>query len=250
MRNVKLTLAYEGTDFSGWQVQPDAPTIQGAVTEVLRRVTREEVQLDGAGRTDAGVHARCQVAHFHTGSRLTPREFQHALNSLLPTTIRVMSAEEVAAEFHARHSATAKTYSYRIYRGEVAPPFVARYVLHAPWPLAEGAMSEAARLFEGQHDFSMFSASPGGDEGEGAEDTVRVIYSSLLKREGEELRYTVHGRSFLRYMVRRMVGTLLEVGRSRMTPADIPPLFDLRDRSRGGPTAPAQGLCLESVEYP
>lgn len=250
MRNIKLTLAYDGTDFSGWQIQPGAPTIQGAVTEVLRRVTQEEVQLYGAGRTDAGVHALGQVAHFQTGSRLAPAEFQHALNALLPATIRVMHAEEVAPEFHARHSAIAKTYSYRIFRGEVAPPFSARYVLHVPWPLDEAAMMEAARLFEGQHDFTMFSAAPGGDADAQDANTLRTIFSSLVKREGSELRYTVYGRSFLRYMVRRMVGTLLEVGRGRVAAAEIPPLFDLRDRSRTGPTAPPQGLCLDSIEYP
>ena len=203
----------------------------------------------GAGRTDAGVHALGQVAHFHTESRIAPAEFQHALNSLLPATIRAMSVEEMAPEFHARHSATAKTYAYRIFRGEVAPPFSARYVLHAPWPLDEAAMMKAARLFEGQHDFTMFSAAPGGDEEDPAENPVRAIFSSLLKREGPELRYTIHGRSFLRYMVRKLVGTLLEVGRGRLAPADIPRLFELRDRARSGPTAPPHGLCLESIEY-
>lgn len=264
---IKLTLAYDGTDFCGWQVQPGKPTIQGALNDVLRRITQEKVTVHGAGRTDSGVHAEGQVAHFKTASQMATVDFQRALNALLPPSVRVGAAEEVGPDFHARHQAVAKTYVYRIYRGPIVPPFAWRYVLHYPYPLDEDAMREAARLFEGEHDFTSFAAPTGGEEDEASErakpSPVRVILKSeicVAGREaaatskngdepGHELIYTVRGRSFLRYMVRKMVGTLLEVGRGRMAPQDIAKLFELRDRARSGPTAPPQGLCMHSVEY-
>jgi len=265
---IKLTLAYDGTDFCGWQVQPGKPTIQGALNDVLRRITQEKVTVHGAGRTDAGVHAEGQVAHFKTDSYMAPAEFQRALNALLPPSVRIGAAEEVGPDFHARHQALAKTYVYRIYRGTVVPPFAYRYVLHYPYPLDEDAMREAARLFEGEHDFTSFAAPTGGEEDASSErgqpSLVRVIYESqvsVVGREadegqsangaqpGYELVYTVRGRSFLRYMVRKMVGTLLEIGRGRMAPQDIVKLFEMRDRSRSGPTVPPHGLCMQSVEY-
>lgn len=263
MRVIKLTLAYDGTDFHGWQVQPGKPTIQGAVNDVLRRITQEHITVHGAGRTDAGVHAEGQVAHFKTASMMGPREFQRALNALLPPAIRVLAAEEVERNFHARHQAVIKTYCYRIYRGAIVPPFLWRYVLHYPYPLDEEAMGRASRVFEGQHDFTSFSA-PGAADGEGEEarkpSPVKTILESRWHREpggneasgsaGEyEMIYTVRGRSFLRYMVRKLVGTLLEVGRGRLTEQDIARLFELRDRSRSGPTAPPHGLVMKAVEY-
>ena len=148
MRNIKLTLAYDGTDFYGWQIQPGRATIQGAVTDVVRKITQEKMIIHAAGRTDAGVHALGQVAHFRTQSHLTAQEFQRALNALLPSAIRTMSAEEVGPDFHARWQAQAKTYQYRIFRGRVVPPFEWRYVLHYPFPLDAASMAQAARLFE------------------------------------------------------------------------------------------------------
>ncbi|MGH9789963.1 MAG: tRNA pseudouridine(38-40) synthase TruA, partial [Candidatus Acidiferrales bacterium] len=273
MRNIKLTLAYDGTDFCGWQVQPGKPTIQGALNDVLRRITQEEITVHGAGRTDAGVHAEGQVAHFRTESALAATEFQRALNALLPPAVRVRTAQEVDGRFHARHQAVAKTYVYRIYRGEVAPPFLWRYVLHYPYPLDEEAMRVAAPLFEGEHDFTSFAALSGAVEDESGRSRkfspVKTILQSELRivRSGEsadgaggvcasqnslsggELVYLVRGRSFLRYMVRKMAGTLLEIGRGRMAPQDITKLFELRDGSRSGPTVAPQGLCMHSVEY-
>jgi tRNA pseudouridine38-40 synthase len=223
---------------------------------------------------------------------LTPAEFQRAFNALLPPTIRVLAAEEVGPDFHARWQATAKTYCYRIFRGHVVPPFAWRYFLHYPYSLDLPAMAEAARLFEGERDFASFAASSGSEDDDRERTTVRVIFRSellacaatrpalggakterhagagdacggaagvdiasglevlALPPEAEELVYVVRGRSFLRYMVRKIVGTLLDVGRGKLGVADIPPLFDLRDRSRSGPTVPPQGLCLASVEYP
>jgi len=291
MRNIKLTLAYDGTEFHGWQVQPGQPTIQGALSDVVRKLTEERIAVHAAGRTDAGVHALGQVAHFKTQSNLSTAEFQRAFNALLPPAIRVVGAEEVGPDFHARWQAVSKTYGYRIYRGRVVPPFLWRYVLHYPYPLDEPAMAEAARLFEGEHDFSAFAASSGSEEEDRDRSPVRRIFRSEVfcpekslttehtehtenKRQApascasfasstsstsfasfetcstQQLIYLVRGQSFLRYMVRKMVGTLIEVGKGRLVPEDIPRLFELRDRSRSGPTVPAHGLCLVSVEYP
>jgi tRNA pseudouridine38-40 synthase len=251
MKNIKLTLAYDGSSFHGWQFQPGLPTVQAAINHAASQITQDKIVVHGASRTDAGVHALAQVAHFKTHSDLAAEEFQRALNALLPPTIRVMAAEEMGMDFHSRWHAQAKTYRYRIYRGSVVPPFEHGRVLHFPWPLDDSAMAAAAPLFEGEHDFTSFAASTGADEDDGERNMLRVIFSSEIVRESsDELGYIVRGRSFLRYMVRKIVGTLLEVGRGRISPQDIPALFDARDRSRSGPTVPAEGLYLVSLEYP
>src|SRR5579859_7275631 len=251
MRYFKLTIAYDGTDFHGWQIQSNKPTIQGEIVNVLRRITRENVQLHAAGRTDAGVHALGQVGSFRTLSTLSAAEFQRALNALLPPTIRIAGAEEVGPDFHARWSARGKTYRYRLYRGKVVPPSVWRYVQHYPFPLDEDAMRMAASRFVGPHDFASFAASTGSEDDDKERSTVREIYASDLasSEDGEELVYTVRGRSFLRYMVRKMVGTLLDVGRGKLVPDDIPRLYQLRDRAKSGPTVPPQGLCMVEVMH-
>jgi tRNA pseudouridine38-40 synthase len=252
MRNIKLTISYDGASFHGWQYQPGMPTIQGAVNEAARRITQEKIVAHGASRTDAGVHALGQVAHFKTQSALSPLEFQRALNALLPPAIRIVAAEEMGHDFHARWSAQGKTYRYRIYRGRVLPPFEHGRALHYPWPLDEERMAEAARLFEGKHDFSSFAASSGSEDDDRDRNMVRVILSSEIVRESndEGIAYVVRGRSFLRYMVRKMVGTLIEVGKGRLVRQDIEQLFKLRDRSRSGATVPPEGLYLVSLEYP
>lgn len=273
MKNFKLTLAYDGTDFHGWQIQPGRLTIQGAVVEVAERLVGTRTVVQGAGRTDAGVHALGQVANFRANTRLKPPELQRAFNALLPPAIRVVHAEEVEPRFHSRWDALAKTYQYRIYRARVQSPFHRFYSLHYPFPLDEAAMAAAARLFEGEHDFTGFAASAGHEEGRGEANPIREVFSSELIRTSspsfppevqgenrashliagigeEELVYRVRGKSFLRHMVRKLVGTLLEVGRGRLAPAQVPELFELRDRSRSGPNVPPQGLTLISVEYP
>src|SRR6202023_1817523 len=233
MRYFKLTIAYDGTDFHGWQIQTNKPTVQGEIVNVLRRITQENVQLHAAGRTDAGVHALGQVGSFRTLSGLSAEEFQRALNALLPASIRIVAVEEVGPNFHARWSALGKTYRYRLYRGRVVPQSLWRYVLHYPFPLDEDAMRIAASRYVGPHDFAAFAASTGSEDDDKERSTVREIYSSELARseDGEELVYTVRGRSFLRYMVRKMVGTLLEVGRGKLRPEDIERLYELRDPS-------------------
>jgi tRNA pseudouridine38-40 synthase len=251
MRYFRLTIAYDGTDFHGWQIQANKPTVQGEIVAVLRRLTQENVQLPGAGRTDAGVHALGQVASFRTQSALSAGEFQRALNALLPPAIRIVSAEETGPDFSARWSAKGKVYRYRLYRGKVVPPMLWRYVLHYPFPLNEEAMKEAAGKFVGVHDFTSFAASTGSEDDDKERNMEREIYSTELNRtdDGEELWFTVHGRSFLRYMVRKMVGTLLEVGRGKLSPADIETLYELKDRSKSGPTVPPQGLFMVRVDH-
>ena len=252
MRYFKLTIAYDGTDFHGWQMQANKSTVQGEIVTVLQRLTQENIQLHGAGRTDAGVHALGQVGSFRTQSALSALEFHRALNALLPATIRIVSAEEVGPEFNARWSAKGKVYRSRIYRGKVVPPFLWRYVLHYPFLLDEEAMREAAARFVGVHDFSSFAASTGSEDDDKERNMEREIFGTELKRtdDGEELWFTVRGRSFLRYMVRKMVGTLLEVGRGKLDPVDIDRLYELKDRSKSGPTVPPQGLCMVAVEHP
>jgi tRNA pseudouridine38-40 synthase len=236
------------------------------LTDALRQLApRDPIELailHGAGRTDAGVHADGQVANFQTGATLTTEEFARAFNSLLPPAIRVLHAEEVSLDFHARHQATAKTYRYRICRSGAASPFNWRYVLHYPGPLDFAAMSAAAREFEGHHDFATFAASTGSEEDDSERLTQRTILSSQMvwdapntasagsaSSDAVEWVYEVRGRSFLRNMVRKIAGTLLEVGRGRLTPEDIPRLIAQADRTASGPTAPPQALCLHSVEY-
>jgi tRNA pseudouridine38-40 synthase len=251
MRYFKLTIAYDGTDFHGWQIQAEKPTIQGEIVSVLRRLTQEHVYLHGAGRTDAGVHALGQVGSFRTQSALSAEEFQRALNALLPQAIRIVGSEEVGPDFDARWSARGKIYRYRIYRGKVVPPMIWRYVLHYPFPLDEEAMRDAAARFAGTHDFASFAASTGSEEDDKERSTEREMFSAELVRspDNEELVFTVRGRSFLRYMVRKMVGTLLDVGRGRLKPDDIDRLFELRDRSKSGPTVPPQGLVMVEVQH-
>jgi tRNA pseudouridine38-40 synthase len=251
MRYLKLTIAYDGTDFHGWQIQANKLTVQGEIVSVLRRLTQENIQLHGTGRTDAGVHALGQVASFRTQSNLSALEFQRALNALLPPTIRIVGSEETGPDFSARWSAKGKVYRYRIYRGKVLPPVLWRYVLHYPFPLDEDAMREAAARFVGTHDFSSFAASTGSEEDDKERNMLREIFSAELKRsdDGQELWFTVHGRSFLRYMVRKMVGTLLDVGRGKLKPDDIDRLYELKDRSKSGPTVPPHGLFMVRVDH-
>jgi tRNA pseudouridine38-40 synthase len=251
MRYFKLTIAYDGTDFHGWQMQANKPTIQGEIVNVLQRLTQEKIILHGTGRTDAGVHALGQVASFRTQSHLSAEEFQRALNALLPPTIRIVGAEEVGPDFNARWSARGKIYRYRLYRGKVVPPMIWRFVLHYPFPLDEEAMRDAAARFVGTHDFASFAASTGSEDDDKERSSEREIYSTELVRtpDNEELVFTVNGRSFLRYMVRKMVGTLLDVGRGKLTPGDIDRLYELKDRSKSGPTVPPQGLVMVKVEH-
>lgn len=249
-RNIKLTLAYDGYDFAGWQVQPDRPTIQGTLVSVIEQITGGKTLPQGSGRTDAGVHAMAQVANVSIESPIPVKNFRKALNDLLPRSIRVLNVEEVAADFHARKSARAKTYQYRIYREDICPPFLARYVYHHAYPLNEVAMAEAAGVVAGEHDFTSFAAVDPEVRKEADEvSNVRTIYSSTWERMNEEFLYVVRGNGFLHHMVRNLVGAFLMIGKGNLTCKDLRRILELRDRSAAAATAPASGLFLVSVEY-
>ena len=260
MRNLRLILSYDGTDLAGWQVQPGRTTVQGALASAIGRLSGENVLPQGSGRTDAGVHALAQVASFATASTIPVENWMKALNDILPPSIRVLEVTEAAPEFHARKSARAKTYRYRIYRGAICPPFLARYVWHYPYPLEESAMVGAARVVVGEHDFTSFAAvDQERVERMSASEhirttnirttNIRTIFASSWTREGEELIYTVRGNGFLHHMVRNLVGTFLLVGKGTVSLEDLRRILDARGRTAAGPTAPASGLYLVEVEY-
>jgi tRNA pseudouridine38-40 synthase len=261
-RNLKITLAYDGSEFHGWQVQPGLRTVQGTLAECIQRLTGEEVLPQGSGRTDAGVHALAQVASVRLDSPIPERNLVVALNNILPLSVRVNRIEVVGDAFHARHSARAKTYRYRIYRKDICPPFLARYVFHDPYPMNEEALIRASEQVVGKHDFTSFAASDPernarmteGGENEGASHlgittNIRTIHSSQWVRTDEELVYTVRGDGFLHHMVRNLVGTFLQVGKGAMKIEDVRAILAARNRSAAGPTAAACGLYLVSVEY-
>ncbi len=270
MRNLRLILSYDGADFAGWQVQPGRSTVQGELASAIGRLSGENVLPQGSGRTDAGVHALAQVASFATASTIPVENWRRALNDILPASIRVLQVIEAAPEFHARKSARAKTYRYRIYRGAICPPFLARYVWHYPYPLEEAVMVAAADVVVGEHDFTSFAAvDPERVERMAAEENVgvgksatthlqttnlqmtnvRTIFSSNWTREGAELIYTVRGSGFLHHMVRNLVGTFVLVGKGTLSREEFRRILDARDRTAAGPTAPASGLYLVEVEY-
>jgi tRNA pseudouridine38-40 synthase len=250
MRNLKLILSYDGSDFAGWQVQPDAVTVQGTLASAIGRVTGEKVLTQGSGRTDAGVHALAQVVTFVTESSVPTANFVKALNDVLPASVRVLEVEEAAAYFHARKSARAKTYRYRICRAAICPPFLARYLWHYPFPLDEQAMAQAASAVEGEHDFTSFAAVDPERGREGVPvSNVRRIFSSSWERQADEFVYTVKGSGFLHHMVRNLVGTFILVGKATLRTEDVTRILEARNRSAAGATAPASGLYLVGVEY-
>jgi tRNA pseudouridine38-40 synthase len=253
MQMWKLILAYDGSDFHGWQVQPGLRTIQSELASAIEHVTGEQVLPQGSGRTDTGVHALAQVASFALASPIPPPNLRRALNRALPPSIRITEATHAPSGFHARHSAIGKQYEYRIYRGEICPPELARYVYALAWPLDVAAMQQAAPLVLGTHDFSSFAAvDPDRTARMAADltiDNVRTLTHSAWHEEGDLLIYTVRGDGFLHHMVRNLVGTFLEVGRGQRRAADLAELISVRDRMAAGATAPARGLFLHSVSY-
>jgi tRNA pseudouridine38-40 synthase len=247
MRRIKILVSYDGTDYHGWQVQPGLPTIQGVLEQVIAQIEGRSVQVAGSGRTDAGVHAIGQVAAFSIENPIPVDNLRRAVNRLLPRDIRVLSAEEAVLDFHPRFQAKRKTYEYRIFRGEICSPFERRYVCHHPYPLAIEEMLAAAPLLEGQHDFTAFAASDDRDELELSK--VRAIFCSRLTLEGDRLIYRVTGSGFLKHMVRNIVGVLLEIGKGNLDRAGFLARLEPGCAIPAGPTAPARGLFLESVEY-
>jgi len=240
-----MTLAFDGTAYHGWQMQRNHPTVQGIVGAAIERITGGRVNLIGSGRTDAGTHARALVANFSSASQIPIENLIRGLNSLLPQDIRILSAREAPQDFHSQRSARSKVYRYQIYRGKVLPPHLAREHFHYPYPLDLDLMARGARVFSGRHDFASLAAQSGS----AVTDTVRRVYRSELKSIGRRLWYTVEADGFLHHMVRIIVGTLLHVGRRRMGLAELRGLFEKRDRTFAGFTAPARGLVLLRVRY-
>lgn len=244
-RNLLLTLAYDGTDWHGWQVQQNAATIQGNLEAALAKVTHETIRVTGASRTDAGVHAQGQACNFYTSSRIPTERIPYALNANLPGSIVVLTASEVELDFHARYQALGKRYVYEITNSPMPAALRRHFSYHVARPLDIGAMQQAANLLQGRHDFRSFQAA-----GSSVKETVRNLWR-LAVTEPEPGRILIHaeGEGFLYNMVRILVGTLLEVGSGKRLPAEMPAILASRDRSFAGPTVPPQGLCLERVFY-
>ncbi len=261
----KAILSYDGTPFHGWQIQPNAPTVQGTLAHAIQHITGELVLPQGSGRTDAGVHALAQVASFSLNAPIPPANFHRALNRALPPSIRILSIEHAAADFHARHSAARKTYEYRIHpTGTICSPMLAPFVWTCPLPLDLAILQQAATHILGTHDFTSFAAvDPDLSARTQTERPLssipyslvpspcftRTIHQSAWRQHEGLLIYRVTGSGFLHHMVRNLIGTFVEAG-SRRIPADsIPTILSARNRSAAGPTAPASGLFLVEVEY-
>lgn len=245
MKRVKLTVAYDGTNYSGWQVQPNGITIESQLNHHLSELLGEEIHVIGASRTDAGVHARGNVAVFDTSARMPAEKISYAMNTRLPEDIRIQESKEVAADFHPRYCNTVKTYEYKICNRRFPDPCSRLYSLFYYWDLDEKKMQQAADYLVGTHDFTSFCTSKPE-----VTDRVRTIYSLGVTRDGDMITVRVRGNGFLYNMVRIIVGTLLLVGSGRMGPEKIPEILEAKDRGQAGDTARAQGLTLVGIEYP
>jgi tRNA pseudouridine38-40 synthase len=244
MRNIKLLIEYDGSQYAGWQRQQNAVTIQEKIEKALLKLTGERLSIIGSGRTDSGVHARGQVANFITSSRIPPERFAYALNALLPRSIRIIGSEEVDEDFHAQFSAVGKKYKYSMIVSPHGTAIGHQYLHHIYVPLDIRAMKEAAKHFIGTHDFAAFMAA-----GSPVKSTVRTIYDTDLVWDEPYLYFSVTGNGFLYNMVRIIVGTLIDVGKGKINQNSIPDILASRDRRRAGPTAPPNGLSLEEVYY-
>ncbi len=247
MRNLRFQVAYDGTDFHGWQVQPGLPTIQGVLEDSIGQIEGAAVHVAGSGRTDAGVHALAQVAAVKINNSIPPDNFRRAVNRLLPRSIRVSDVREVDSEFHPRFDARRKTYEYRMFREEICQPFERDFVYHYPYPLDEAGMECIAPLLEGEHDFTGFAAS---DERDARQTSKRrTIFASGFARRGSVLIYSVCGSGFLKHMVRNIVGVFLEAGKGNIDCKGLLARLEPGSGIKAGPAVPARGLFLVSVEY-
>ena len=244
MRNLKLIVAYDGTEFHGWQSQPGLSTVQGELETALAKLFNHPVDVNGSGRTDAGVHARGQVANVQTIRTMATGSVLKGSNGLLPEGIRVLHVEDVDETFHARLSAKSKTYEYHIWRKYIVSPFLCRYVYKYPYPINSAAVDDAGRRLLGIHDFTSFCSKDTV-----IENRVRTIFDIHWRRTDDEWIFSITGSGFLQRMVRMIVGTLLYVGQERLLPDCIPAILDARDRNLAGPAAPAKGLHLVDVDY-
>lgn len=244
MKRYKMIVAYDGTDYHGFARQNETVTVQGTIEKAISKITQEEVLTLGAGRTDAGVHAKGQCVTFDSATKIPSDRLVKAINSQLPPDIVIQSVEEVDEQFHPRFGAKRKTYRYQIWCGELPDPFTYRYALHYPYEIDERKMQQAADLMIGEHDFACFCAS-----GSQVKDTIRTVYSIDVKREGNMISVDICGNGFLYNMVRIIVGTLLYVNEGKLSTDDIPEIISGKDRKKAGPTVPPQGLTMLSIIY-
>lgn len=242
--NIKLTIEYDGTNYHGWQIQPNGETIQAVLERAISTFLGASTRLIGSGRTDAGVHAVGQVANFFCAKEPDIRRLQRGLNALTPEDIVIRNVEVVPDSFDARRDGRSRVYQYRIWNSPWPSPFHLRYAWHLHDPLDLCAMGQAIRCLEGEHDFSSFQGA-----GCDAAHAVRKVYHNSLERDGKLMVYTIEATAFLRHMVRNIIGTLVEVGRQQRTPQSFYELLEARDRTQAGPTAPAHGLFLVEVKY-
>ena len=246
-RRIRLVVSYDGTNYHGWQVQPGLPTIQATFEQVISEIEEAPTKAEASGRTDRYVHALAQTVAVTITNPVPVENLVKALNRLLPKDIRVLSAEQVPLDFHPRFDAVSKTYEYRIFRGEICPPFLRHFVLHHPYPLNEAAMRDLAPRLEGEHDFTAFAASDEKDLL--GHSKVRKIFSSVVARQGDLLTYRVRGSGFLKHMVRNITGVLLEAGKGNLSEADLLARLQPGSGIPPGPSLPGSGLFLISVEY-
>lgn len=244
MRNIKLTIEYDGTLYSGWQRQKNGSSIQQCIEEAIKTITGEYVTITGSSRTDAGVHARGQVANFLTGTTIPAIKLPSALNSKLPRDICILEAQDMPLEFHSRYDSRGKRYSYTILNRRIPPAYMRSYVAHCPYELNYKAMCEALEGFKGTHDFAAFRST-----GSSVKTSVRTIRDIQLEKQGDIVRLYIEADGFLYNMVRIIAGTLMEIGTGKLHAASIPEIIESHDRNRAGKTAPPGGLCLEKVYY-
>ena len=244
-KRIRLTVAYDGTNYHGWQVQPNGITIESELNRCLADLFKEPIEVIGASRTDSGVHAMGNVAVFDTTARMPADKIAYALNQRLPEDIRIQKSQEVPQDWHPRHVQSRKTYEYRIYRARFPMPLKRLYYLFTYHQLNVNAMQEAVAYLEGEHDFKSFC-----QVGAQVQSTVRTIYSAEVLEQGDDLVIRICGNGFLYNMIRIIAGTLMEIGQGKRDPMDIIQILEARDRAAAGPTAPPQGLTLIKYEYP
>jgi tRNA pseudouridine38-40 synthase len=242
--NYKITLQFDGTHYHGWQYQtPKIKTIQGELKKALKIIAKKSIVVTGSSRTDAGVHSKGMMANFFLKIKIEPDSLMRALNSLLPEDIRVIECQAVDKSFNARFHSIKKVYIYKMFIGQTISPFKYRYFMHIPYPLNLREMRKCLKHFKGEKDFSSFTSDDPDKK------RIREISEIKMQVKGEEIFFTISGKSFLRYMVRNIIGTIIDVGRGKIRSQDIPVIFEAKDRRKAGQTAPARGLVLERVEY-
>lgn len=244
MRNIKLIIEYDGTNYFGWQKQPNHRTIQETIENSIKKITKEDIDIFGSGRTDRGVHARGQVANFFTNARIPEDKIKDAINSVLPDDIVISHSEEVDEAFHSRYSAKGKEYRYIFFNRRIPSPLLRNYAYHIPQKLHFDLMEKSLADFIGTHDFKSFMAS-----GSSVKDTIRTINNASLNKNHEIIELKINGNGFLYNMVRIIAGTLVDIGIGKISRNDIPQIIASKDRKKAGHTAPPHGLYLEKVLY-